>query len=244
MAKDDASKPAQPPKPVLLGGESLLDRLLPHVKKILVGTILVAVLLGTIFMFRSCNRAKQERDTAKVLAVFSVGRGPNADPSSPPDPVKNPGFANQKARAEQMLDEATKQGAKLGPELRASLLMDAGKLDEAIAEYRTCEDGTATEAVLCREGLGIALETKALAETDQAAKQKGLEEALAVFTRMQPAEDGPRRAYAIYHQGRIQLVLGKKPEGRALLEKAKAIAPPKDPLVESIDRRLAALGAA
>ena len=244
MAKDDASKPAEPPKPVLLGGESLLDRLLPHVKKILVGAIVLAVLLGTIFMFRSCNRAKQERETAKVLTVLAAGRGPSAEPGTPADPIKNPGFANEKARAEKMLDEATKQGATLEPEMRASLLMDAGKLDEAIAEYRTCEDGISTEAVLCREGLGIAIETKALAETDQGAKHKGLEEALAVFSRMQPADDGPRRSYAIYHQGRIQLILGHKSEGKALLEKAKAIAPPKDPLQEAIDLRLIELGSA
>ena len=65
------------------------------------------------------------------------------------------------------------------------------------------------EGVLCREGLGIAVETKGLAETDPAARQKGLEEAHEWFVRMQPAEDGPRRAYSIYHQGRIKQLLGK-----------------------------------
>lgn len=245
MAKDndDAPKPAEGPKPVHIGGESLIDRLLPHVKKILVGAVLTAVIAGTIVMFRSCSRTKQERETEKISRVFDVGRLPIVEKGTTPDPIKNPGFASSKDRAEKMLEEATKIEAKLGSEVKGSLLMDAGKLDEAITEYRTCETGTTTEAVLCREGLGIAIETKALAEKDSPTQQKGLEEALAVFTRMQPAEDGPRRAYAIYHQGRVQILIGKIAEGKALLEKAKELKPTQD-LQQAIDRRLAALGAA
>ncbi|MEO8706856.1 MAG: hypothetical protein ABI867_42915 [Kofleriaceae bacterium] len=241
--KDDAPKPAEGPKPVHIGGESLIERLLPHIKKILVGAVLTAVLAGTIVMIRSCKRTKEERETEKVASVFDVGRAPIVEKGTTPDPLKNPGFANEKDRAEKMLADAAKSEAKLAPEVKASLLIDAGKLDEAITEYRTCEIGITIEAVLCREGLGIAIETKALAEKDAAAKQKGLEEALAVFTRMQPAEDGPRRVYSIYHQGRLQLILGKKAEGKTLLEKAKELKPPQD-LVQLIERRLAGLGAA
>jgi len=243
MADKEVPKPAEPPKPVHIGGESLLDRLLPHIKKITIGVILTAVLAGTIIMFRSCKRAKQERETAKVESILEVGQRPIAMPGVPPDP-KNPTFADEKERAQKILDEMAKQNTDAaGPGFRASVLMDAGKIDEAITEYRTCETGTSIEAVLCREGLGIAVETKALAEKDPAARQKGLESALEVFNRMQPADDGPRRAYAIYHQGRIQLSLGKPAEGRTLLEKAKELKPPKE-LVELIDRRLASIGAA
>ena len=99
--------------------------------------------------------------------------------------------------------------------------MQAGKLDEAIAEYKQGPDGKGLDGVLAREGLGIALETKAQAEKDAAARQKGLEEALAVFKTMQPDEKGPRHAYALYHQGRILALLGKNAEAKAAFEKAK-----------------------
>jgi hypothetical protein len=243
-SKPDPSKPAGPPKPVHIGGESIADRLLPHIKKILVGVIVLAVVLSAAFGFRACKRTRQAAETQKVAGVFATGMKPVAEPGTPPDPVKNPGFANLAERAQAMLDEAARTGAELAPEVKASLLLDAGKVDEAIAEYRRCESGLTIEAVLCREGLGIALETKATAETDSAARQKGLEEALEVFTRMQPVEDGPRRAYALYHQARLMgpRLLNKPAEAKALLEQAKQLSPPPD-LVEMIDQRLAALGA-
>jgi hypothetical protein len=60
---------------------------------------------------------------------------------------------------------------------------------------------------------------------------------------MQPAEDGPRYAYGIFHQARIELQMGKKSEGKALLEKVKALSPPDD-LRGEVERRLLELGAA
>ena len=241
--KADPAKPAEPPKPVHIGGESLVDRILPHIKKIVWTTLAIAVVVGGVFGYRACKHNKQAKETGKVATVLEAGMKPVADPKEAPDPVKNPGFTNEKERADKMLGEATAQGASLPPELNAALLADAGKLDEAIAEYKKCEAGTTMEAVLCREGLGIALEAKALAQKDPAARDAGLKEALAVFARMQPVEDGPRKPYAVYHEGRLNLALGKRAEGKALLEKAKAMKPPSD-LAQLIERRLASLGAA
>jgi predicted RNA polymerase sigma factor len=83
---------------------------------------------------------------------------------------------------------------------------------------------------------------KAEQEKDAGARQKGLEEALAVFQSMQPDDKGPRHAYALYHQGRILALLGKTAEAKARLEKAKELG--KDTtLAELIDERLAGLGA-
>lgn len=239
-------KPKEPPKPVQLGGESVVDRLLPHIKKIIIGAIVLAVAVMGFFQIRNCKQAGQERETEKLASVFELGDKGFAEPGKPPDPIKNPGFANTKERAEKLLAEIDAKGVDLGtagPAMRASLLMDAGRTDEAIAAYQGCQAGQTIDATICREGLGIALETKAMAEKEPAARQKGLEDALAVFSRMQPADDGPRRAYAIYHQGRIQLLLGKKAEGKALLEKAKELSPPPD-LSAEIERRLLSLGAA
>src|SRR4029079_7824685 len=113
---------------------------------------------------------------------------------------------------------------------------------DAIAEYKKHTTGNTLDAVLAREGLGIALEMKAEKEKDAAARQKGLEEALAAFQAMQPDEKGPRYAYALYHQGRILALLGKNAEAKEKLEKAKELG--KDTkLPELIDERLASLGA-
>jgi hypothetical protein len=102
--------------------------------------------------------------------------------------------------------------------------------------------------VLCREGIGIALEAKAAAEKDAAARNKLLEEALTAYQRMQPDEKGPRRAYALYHQGRIldERNLNRKAEAKAAYEKANELltAEPRHELKDLLQQRLAVLGAA
>src|SRR4029079_3801494 len=92
---------------------------------------------------------------------------------------------------------------------------------DAIAEYKKHTTGNTLDAVLAREGLGLALEMKAEQEKDAAARQKGLEEALVAFQAMQPDDKGPRYAFALYHQGRILALLGKNAEAKTQFEKAK-----------------------
>jgi hypothetical protein len=152
-------KKFEPPKPVQLGGESLLDRILPHIKKIAISTIILAVLISMFFGYKACQRNKQAKGTEKVAAVLDVAQKPVLPPGMPPDP-KIPAYASDKEKAEKVLEEMAKQDTEsTGPAFRASMLVDAGKLDEAIGVYRTCDDGKEIENVLCREGLGIALET-------------------------------------------------------------------------------------
>ena len=238
---ESSSGPAPGPKSVHIGGESLVDRILPHVKKILIGVVLIAVILTIVFTFRWMSERKQSRETEKLAEVLDVARRPLASTlSEAPDP-KNPAFATPAERAAAVLDAIAKQGTQAGGSaFKAGLLLDAGKLDEAIAEYTKGQAATGIEGVLCREGLGIAYETKAAAEKDPAARQKLLEQSLAAFTAMQPDEAGPRRAYALYHQGRLQLALGKRTEAKAAFEKAKELGAATE-LPELIERRLAAM---
>jgi hypothetical protein len=244
--KKDVAKPKEPPKPVQLGGESLLDRVLPHIKKILSATIILSVLITLYFGYKAYRRRGESKSTEKITAVLELANRPVEVPGIPMPPTAN-AFKTDKDRAEKVLDEMAKQDTETpSVAFRASMLIDVGKLDEAITLYRTCQTGTTIENILCREGLGIALETKALGlpKTDTAGRQKLLEESLDAFLRMQPAEDGPRRAYALYHQGRIQIQIDKRAEGKALLEKVKAMPGAPRELLELVDRKLGALGAA
>lgn len=241
---EDNATPAFEPKAVHIGGESIADRLLPHLKKILIFFVVIAVVISGVLMVRWRKHVGQERETAKLAKVLEVARRPvgpepMAFPGEPP-PRKEERFTDAKARADAVLDAMAKEGADGGPAYRGAMLLDAGKVDEAIAAYRKGQPLGGLEGVLAREGLGIALETKATQEKDPAARQKLLEEALAAFGTMQPEEAGPRRAYMHYHQGRVNLTLGKREEAKAAFEKAKQLGESTE-LPDLIDRRLATM---
>lgn len=244
MAEKDVSKPAEPPKPVHIGGESFIDRILPHLKKIIVATIVLAVVLSAIFTVRWFKERKQITATEKLDRVLEVAEQPIRGKDEKPEPNK-PSYANAKERAAAVLDAIAKQGTEAGGfAFRGGQLLDTGKPDEAITEYRKGVTDKTVEGLLCREGLGLALEAKAAAEKDPAVRQKGLEEALTAFVAMQPDDAGPRRAYALYHQARLQLLLGKRADARALFEKAKQANKEADhEIADLIEKRLAALGA-
>jgi hypothetical protein len=202
------------------------------------------VVLSAIFTVRWFRDRKQIMATEKLDRVLAVAQEPIRGKDEKPDP-KKPSFANAKERAAAVLDAMAKEGTEAaGHAFRGGLLLDTGKTDDAIAEYRKGVADPTIEGVLCREGLGLALEAKAAAEKDAAARQKGLEEALAAFSSMQPDEAGPRRSYALYHQARLQQLLGKRADARSLFEKAKAANKDADrEIADLIEKRLAALGA-
>jgi hypothetical protein len=243
----DVGKPGFDPKPVTLGGESIVDRLMPYRYKIGIAVGLALVVWGVIAVVFWVRNSKREKNTSKIVAVVDVAqrevRAPGAEPVDPnaPKPTE-PTYTSNKERADAVLDTIVKSGAKVSPTYKASLLMQAGKIDEAITEYRNHTTGRTLDNVLAREGLGLALEAKAEQQKDAAARQKGLEEALTTFQTMQPDEKGPRAAYALYHQGRLLALLGKTAEAKAALEKAKELGGPGS-LADMIDERLATLGA-
>jgi tetratricopeptide (TPR) repeat protein len=241
-AKKDLAKPGFDPKPVQLGGESLLERLLPYMKQIVYVLVGVTVIISIIFTVRHFKEKDREKATNKLVKVLEIADREVTSPDMPPDPTKkDPTFTSQKERAEAILAAISKEGATATKSYRGSLLLTAGKLDEAIAEYRKAETAKGLEGILAREGLGIALESKALSGQEAAARQKGLEEALAVFQKMQPDEKGPRAAYAFYHQGRVLAQLERHPEARTAFEKAKELGEGTE-LPNLIEERLALLG--
>ena len=250
MADKDPTKAASPaakaplvPKSVQIGGESFLDRLLPHIKKIALGAVVVAVIVSVVFGVRWWKQRGQAAETEKVAQVLTVSERPVRTPEDKPDD-KTPSFANTKERATAVLDTMAKQDTSgVTPSYRAGLLFDAGKLDEALAEYQRCTTTLGVDGVVCREGVGLVTEAKAAAEKDAAAQQKGYEAALAAFKAEQPDEGGPRAAYGHYHQGRMLLLLNKKDEARKELEKARDLGKDTLDLPELVRKRLAGLGA-
>jgi hypothetical protein len=218
--------PTFDPKPVNVGGESLIDRVYPYRKKIGMFVLLGFAVWGVIAIVIHFRDSGREKKTDKLAAVIDVGDRKVVDPAMPPDPNvpaaikdKDPTFANAQARANGILDALAKQGTTAaGPTYKASVLVQAGKLDEAIAEYKKSEHTKGIEGVLAREGLGLAQEMKAT------------------------AEKGPRHAYALYHQARILVQLNKIADAKAMFEKAKEAAKDVAELAPLIDQRLATLG--
>jgi tetratricopeptide (TPR) repeat protein len=246
MAKPDPSKPKEPPKPVQIGGESLVDRILPHIKQITYVVIGAAVVVAVIFGVRWWLRRGDEKKTAALAETLRLAQRPIALPEAKPDP-EHPAFADPTDRAKALLDQLSKEDATPpGHAYRAGLLVAAGDLDKAMDEYKAGQDAEGLEGVVCREGIGIVLEARAAAEKDAAARNKLYEEALATYQRMQPDEKGPRRAYALYHQGRMQALLGKTADAKASFEKASELLKSEQhhELRELVQKRLAALGAA
>ncbi|HEY1554830.1 MAG TPA: hypothetical protein VGF94_08350 [Kofleriaceae bacterium] len=245
MAKKEDKKPVGfDPKAVQVGGDSILERLVPHVKKIVIAIVITAAVLSVVFFFKWLKDRKLEKQTDGLAEVIDVGDRPVRVPGEAADPKdKQPSFADDKERANAVLETLGKQETPIAsPGYKAGALLQAGRLDDAIAEYKKGQAEPGLDGVLAREGLGLALEAKAAGEKDPAARNKGYEDALAAFQAMQPDDKGARRDYALYHQGRLLIELGKLAEAKTALEKAKELG--KDTaLVELIDMRLVSLGA-
>ena len=238
-----AKSPVTPVSPVNLGGESFLDRLIPHMKKIVVVGVAVLALLAVIFIIRWRGESKRAKETEKLAATLFVASQPVRAEGAVPDPAE-PGYGSRVERAAAVLDSLAKKPTSVGTRLlTASMLFDAGKYDEALAAYQKASTLNGIDGVLAREGVGMSLEAKAQASTDAAAKQKGFEDALAAFRAVQPNEQGPRRLYGIYHEARMLALLGKTADAKVAFEKAKLLA--KETGLELlIEDRLTALSAA
>src|SRR5689334_2340961 len=69
---EDAGKPGFDPKPVQLGGESIVDRLMPYRKKIGIAILLGFAVWGAIAIVFYLRNNRREKNTAKVAQVLEV----------------------------------------------------------------------------------------------------------------------------------------------------------------------------
>src|SRR4051812_2639929 len=107
MAEKDASKPIEPPKPVHIGGETLLDRLLPHMKQIIIAIAVISVVLVVILTIRWIKERGQIGETRKLDQILEVARDPIRSKDEKPDPQK-PSFGDPKERGGAVLGEIAK----------------------------------------------------------------------------------------------------------------------------------------
>jgi tetratricopeptide (TPR) repeat protein len=227
----------------------------PHTTKLLaVLAGLVVVIVGLTIYTTMSNRgaARSTHELSRLIAETQAKveeAGPEitlVDGTGAPSttPARYKTFAERSAAA---LDLRGKLdlGSKIGGHasiVEAGLLYDAGKYDEAIAAYRSFLGGEHEPflAGQAREGIGYALEAKALAQTDAAARNGGLDEALRAFSEIAAGEKEPLYPVALYHQARIKALKGEKPAAIELYKKALEHGPAPH-LSDEINNRLALL---
>jgi tetratricopeptide (TPR) repeat protein len=229
---DDAPTPGFDPKPVHIGGESLADRIVPHIQKIMAVVGVATLLVSIVLIFRCRAQVKAEDSTSAVIsALRESGREVAAPGSTPaaPDGDAPPPFASRQERADAALARlrrASGDPRSSAALLEADLLFEADRLDDAAARYQKLSTRSGIEGVVARESLGYVREA-----------QGQLEAALEAFRAMQPDDAGPRREHALYHQGRILAQLGNKDEARAAfeaaLDKAKELGSSLESAIES-----------
>lgn len=238
------------PQAVYIGGESIADRIVPHIKKILVVVGIGSVVIMAVLVYRWWSHRAAEKETAAMIEAIVTARAQIAAPAAPaatPDPEAPVTFATTAERAQAVLAELQqasgdpREGARL---LEASMLLEAGRLDEAEQAYRKLTGKKGLEGVLAREGVAFVAEARAQAAEGDA-RTAALEAALEAYRATQPDDGGPRRDYALYHEGRILAQLGKKEEARAAFDKALDVvrADPHSDLELLVEMRLTQLDA-
>lgn len=229
-----------------------IEAVRPHAVKIGAVAGGVAVVLCTFGVWSWYDKRRETTATeqfGKALEVLDARILAADEPPEPAPPGKPapPTFPSRRERTEAALKQLGSMSggadvAKNASLMRAGLLYDLGRYDEAIAEYRRFLDAGADGDLkyLAREGIGYALEAKALAQQDQAARNAGLDEALKTFEQLQTDDKGFYRDAALYHQARLRALKGEKEQAVQLYKKVLEISPA-TPLRGEINNRLALL---
>lgn len=243
------------------GVAKVAERLRPYAMRIAVLITVVTIGIVSFTTYRWWQERKAKRATAIYVEALDIARrdivpadAEPPDPDGKEEPVaeedKPVTYETAEARAEAKLEALKRLRSGYGGTgvvsesslLEASTLAEVGQYDEALAKYKSyaSEGGSAMLRAIAREGIGYVLEAKALTAEDAGAREAGLREALAAFQAVQPKEDGPRRDYALYHEGRILATLNERDRAVEAFEKVLAIEPA-SPLTDDVNARLAAL---
>jgi tetratricopeptide (TPR) repeat protein len=248
-----AAQRSKPVTPVAVGSDAFVDRLLPHLRTIIIGAVVTGVVLGGFFTWRWMRERRAASDTRELAEALDIlnrqvvapeADKPTDDKAAEPAKSAKPTYATVQARAEAAVAALREAGSaeSAAKVLEGNLLLQAGKLDDAEAAFRAASVGSSLDALLAREGLGYVAEARAATAKEPAERQKLLQAALAAFRAVQTDDKGPRRDHALYHEARILILLDQRAEARTALEKALVVAPKSD-LEIDIQHRLAHLEA-
>jgi len=216
----------------------------PHTKSLIIGASLLLV-AGAGIATWDWTQKKASRELTHEMSDMMLERfAPVAAADS--EPVDTEGFATAEARSEAVAKAAGALAAQGKAGVLAKLYeadsdMRLGKYAEAEAAYRAFLAGSAPESVrvLAREGIGYAIEAKALAAKDAKERQAGLEAALKAFEAMQPDVAGPAYKRGLYHQARMLAALDRRDDAIAKFREILNDDP--GDLEGEIENRLAAL---
>jgi len=241
------------------GVNGFLQKLKPFARQLIIGgvVILVAVIAAigyNMYRERQAAKATELYDRAVVIYQQPVMSAEEAElikslnlPNTPKDMVTHESTEARAAAALAVLEELQSEHGSTSVAERARLfhagiLFDAARYDDAAAMYRkfASSDASADQRIIAREGIGYSIEAKALAEKDPTAQQKGLEQALAAFEKVQPKQDGVYRDYALYHQARLLQTMERNDEAVTLYNQVLDTQPT-TPLRSVITQRLAVL---
>lgn len=249
----EASAAVEPTEAVLSFWERLGEQLSPHKFKIIALIAAVAIVLIGVSVYGWIDRRRESAATTQFQAVMETRTARIQTADEPPMPGEDPEakvFKTAQERDTATLaaletiekDYGSSDVAKQARLVKAGVLFDLRRYDDAAAAYRAVLQSPPPGALafVAREGLGLAIEAKALAEKDAAARQSGLDAALAEYKQLQPDAKGFYRDMALWHQGRILQLEGKKPEAIAMFKELKDKFPA-SPMVAGARERLALL---
>lgn len=250
-------RPAEAAEPdeFLTGMDRLVRTLRPHAVRILIAVGAgAAVLIGYAVYTWYANQQSAEASALYSEAVRLSGLPVTEEPVEPPEgvePDRVMSFESRDERAKAALEKVKElragyDGTDVAAQsrlLQADLYMELERYEEAAKLYRNYAQSEAPAylRLVAREGLGYALESRALAAEEAEARQAGLEKALKAFEAMQPNSEGPRRDAALYHQARVLAALGRRDE--ALETFQEVLEMPNTQLKQDVELRVAALQA-
>jgi hypothetical protein len=233
-SQQPAVTPVEPTEAVLDFWGRIAKALHPHRTPLLLLVGLAATVLIGLSIYSWVDRRREEGATSGFEEAIRAEKGkiqpaepsptdfqmPGEDPTLPKYKTADERATAALAALEKLSkDYGSSDVAKRAGLLKAGALYDLGRYDQAANAYSAAmSSADGALKFVAREGLALSIEAKALAEKDAAARNAGLDKALAEYKQLQPDEKGYYHDVAVYHQARVLSLKGDKKGAAALFQ--------------------------